>query len=248
VDRDPSDLLWAWETGATRRPPERALLAVSAALPDSNWDDLVRMPLGRRTRELLVLREALLGPRLECVVDCPECGDTLSVEFRLNDMLALSDANGDWLKVELGAYVVTFRVLNSGDLQAVAEFPSVEDARVELISRCVVDSTRRRRDGRNVRVAPSRLPTKIIAALSDALVEADPLADLRIRATCLECGHAWYPRMDVAALVWNELGELAGRTLDDVSELARAFGWPEADILGMSPARRKAYLDRVHDA
>ena len=37
----------------------------------------------------------------------------------------------------------------------------------------------------------------------------------------------------------------AQRLLMEVHLLARAYGWREADILGMSPARRNAYLQRV---
>ena len=41
-------------------------------------------------------------------------------------------------------------------------------------------------------------------------------------------------------------GGIAGRALrllGHVHALARAYGWREADILAMSPARRQVYLD-----
>jgi hypothetical protein len=44
---------------------------------------------------------------------------------------------------------------------------------------------------------------------------------------------------------WQELDDWADRVLRDVHELASAYGWPENEILALSPRRRQCYLDLI---
>ena len=60
---------------------------------------------------------------------------------------------------------------------------------------------------------------------------------------CPECGAHFETPFDPPAFVWQELSTLANRLLWEVDQLARAYGWPEADILALSPTRRRAYLE-----
>ncbi len=50
---------------------------------------------------------------------------------------------------------------------------------------------------------------------------------------------------DTGAFLWLEISQTARRLLDDVHQLAWAYGWPESEILAMGQRRRQAYLDRV---
>jgi hypothetical protein len=45
--------------------------------------------------------------------------------------------------------------------------------------------------------------------------------------------------------LWTEISVAAQRLLIDVHALARAYGWDQDDILGMSSARRRFYLEVV---
>jgi hypothetical protein len=42
--------------------------------------------------------------------------------------------------------------------------------------------------------------------------------------------------------LWVELQRAAERTFVEIDALARAYGWAEKDVLGMSAMRRAAYL------
>ena len=44
-------------------------------------------------------------------------------------------------------------------------------------------------------------------------------------------------------MVWSDLTDWVGRTLTEVHQLARAYGWSEAEILAMSGWRRRWYLE-----
>ncbi len=49
---------------------------------------------------------------------------------------------------------------------------------------------------------------------------------------------------DIASFLWKALHAWAKLMLGDVHELARAYGWTEADILALpSPTRRQIYLE-----
>ena len=64
-------------------------------------------------------------------------------------------------------------------------------------------------------------------------------------AHCADCGHAWDALLDIGACFWAELASHARQLMDSVHRLASAYGWCEADILALSPARRSAYLAMV---
>ena len=81
--------------------------------------------------------------------------------------------------------------------------------------------------------------------IESRLARAFPLLDVRIEVECPECRGAVAERFDILAYWWAELERLGDRVLDEVHVLARAYGWTEADVLALTPARRRAYLARV---
>jgi hypothetical protein len=60
---------------------------------------------------------------------------------------------------------------------------------------------------------------------------------------CPVCGHAGQTLFDIAGYLWEEIRTQAQRLLHEVHALARAYGWREGDILALSAARRRAYLE-----
>ena len=91
----------------------------------------------------------------------------------------------------------------------------------------------------------SELPAALVAALAERLEAADPAAEIRIDLACPACDHRWWAELDVSDFLWAELSIHARRLLLEVHALARAYGWCESDILGLSPPRRRFYLDEV---
>jgi hypothetical protein len=75
--------------------------------------------------------------------------------------------------------------------------------------------------------------------------DLDPQAELRLELACQGCGHRWMILLDVAPFFCREMAYLAVRLAREVNILARAYGWDEADILAMSPARRALYWGMV---
>jgi hypothetical protein len=246
-----SQLLDLWEACAALPPAQRALALAMAAAPDAGAPDaaapdtaaerLASLPVGQRDRRVLALREAVFGPRIEALARCPACGEPVEVSFAASDAAGQSDdAPPARLTATADGCTAMFRPVTSLDLLDLAGCADPEAARRRLLARCVTEA---RRDG--APVAPDDLPEPVVSAISQALAEADPAADLRVALDCPACGQTWQERFDPPAFVWREIDAWAARALSEVHVLARAYGWREADILAMSAWRRQRYLGMV---
>ena len=170
--------------------------------------------MGRRDEFLLALREECFGTAFPCLVSCPSCGEELELELSSGD-LRPSQADAS-----LAVDGCEFRAVTSRDLLEAT-------SRRGLLERCVA----------------GELSDAVLAALPDALAAADPQADVRVDLDCAVCGHRWASPFDIAAYLWTELEACARRLLYDVHALALAYGWSEAEVLAVSPGRRRRYLE-----
>ncbi len=75
--------------------------------------------------------------------------------------------------------------------------------------------------------------------------EADPQAVVDLAMDCPSCGQAWTLPFDICSYLWSEVEDLVQRLFREIHALALAYGWTEREILGMSPLRRRVYLDMV---
>jgi hypothetical protein len=237
-----SDLVDVWEWGCNRHTVDRALLLLSRALPDWSWSDLATLSIGRRNEHLLELHEHLFGRQLDCRVTCPACASEL--EFALDTHALTADRSSeehDNVRELRDADIeLRFRFLDSRDLVAAAHTNSVEQARQVLVDRTLL---RARRAG--IDLSAIDLPDSSVAALADQLEQLDRPILCRLSLTCQNCGHEWPANLDIVSYLWTKITSHARHALADVHELARAYGWSEADVFGMSDARRQEYLSLV---
>ena len=234
-----ADILQIWETARRFHPVDRALAFLEAAQPEYPREELAALPLGERDRRLLFLRELSFGDRLEGCCECPHCGATAQFELACS-ALRWGSCEPEEREVRVGEYTLRVRPLDSIDVAAAAGAPDVAAARRILLERCVI---RAQRNG--AVVDAGALPDTASPAIAEAALAADPMAELMLDLACPACGHRWQPDLDIVHVLWAELEARAQRLLSEVHVLARAYGWREADILGMSPARRAAYLHRA---
>ncbi|MFD9335351.1 hypothetical protein ACFWBF_13225 [Streptomyces sp. NPDC060028] len=243
-----AQLLQGWEGGAGQAPVARAV-ALAAAAGGHSFAEAGDLPLGARDALLVGLRGACFRGDVECLADCPGCGQELEVSVPLSDLRRPADAGQGPGEGELTVRGrrVRFRALTSRDVLAVAPGGSASpDARRRLVGRCVLAVDGKAVDGEAVGGwAPegAELTDEVIAAVAAALPSVDPGADIRLDLTCALCGHAWAAPFDVPAHVWADVDACARGLLADVHVLARAYGWREEDILALSAARRRFYLE-----
>ncbi|HET7228753.1 MAG TPA: hypothetical protein VFJ16_01990 [Longimicrobium sp.] len=235
------EVLDAWEAGRDQHPLDRALTLLAAASPGTPRATLAALSVAERDARLLELRAAMLGPQLPAFTPCPACGERLEMTLDSGE-LGVRDAPpgpGPW-DASVGGMEFRFRLPDSRDLAAVAECASAEEGRRLLAERCVLAA---RRGGREV--AAAELTDDEVSALSEAMGEVAPNAEVVLALSCPACGEAWSALLDVEAFFWAELSVRARRVLREVDALARAYGWSEREILSLPPRRRRSYLELV---
>ena len=230
-----SQVLEVWETGRDRRPLDRALTILAAAFPDETYEALANLPIGRRDQRLLEIRLGTLGPVIAGQVECPACGERLEFDVAISTLLESSRGAlrpGEPIEwISPSGMDLRFRVPNSDDLADVSLIAAPQEARRALAERCLLQGD------------AARLTPEDLDGLSEHMAAHDPLADIHFDLVCPACGDPWQTPFDITAYFWLELRAQAHRLLREVDALASAYGWREADILGLSAARRQMYLE-----
>jgi hypothetical protein len=232
------ELLDVWERGAGRPAAERVLALVIAAWSEA--EAAASLTVGQRDACLLDLREWSFGRRLEAAATCASCGEQLEFEADVADLRvphAPVEAT-DVLDARLAGFEVRFRLPNSLDAVAGAQQGDVSSAKEALLERCLVAASC---DGEPVPAAG--LPQAVVDAIGARMAEADPQADVQLLLACPACGHEWQTTFDIGVFLLGEIDAWAHHLLWEVHTLASAYGWREADLLALSPWRRRYYLE-----
>jgi len=226
-----ADFLALWETGRSLHPLDQGVLAVQAAFPEIE-ESIADWPLGRRNRALAELRCAVFGSKVRGWTSCRQCREQL--EFQL-DGRAWAESESPAGKDRIGVGELNYRLPTSRDLAAVAAEQEAPTAARRLLQLCCVP------DG-----APDRAwSDEEIDAVGECMAAADPLAEILLRFDCPSCGASFDESLDLPTFLWAEMESRAKRMLLAVHTLAAAYGWSEAEILSLSPARREIYLEMV---
>src|SRR2546423_795947 len=237
------ELLTVWEHGVNQRPSQRALSLLAVACADDTPPDRVaHFSIGQRDEHLLRLRERIFGPRLAAISACPACREVLEFEVNGADIrVAPTLEPAATIDLAHAGYDMQFRLPNAVDLATVDPGADRLTNSQHLLRRCLTSA---RRDG--VEIPADELPSETVAAVSARMAEADPQADVQLDLACPQCEYRWHTPLDIVSFFWSEINAWALRLLNDVHALASAYGWREADILAMTPTRRQAYLELIH--
>lgn len=240
ADTGTAALLATWEAGLAEAPAGRALLLHGTARPDLDTTALPAVPLGEREGDLLALRRALFGERMQVRLDCRACGADMEFELDAGEFTRSLDRPARQnVRLTEDGWDITFRLPAAADVTAAAR---ATDPRTALLARCLVSAVH---DGAP-RTADS-LPPPVQRRIAEAVEAADPGADITLNVGCPECGTTTRAELDIASYLWTELDAWARDTLLDVHLLATAYGWSEPEILALSPLRRRYYLELCAD-
>lgn len=231
-----------WEQGQALHPIDRALLLLAFAWPNSDMETLQGLTVGQRNGRLLRLRQQTIGNQLSGLASCPNCQETITFEV-LVEQLLLPEPTQAQYEQTISTWNVTFRLPTGQDLAALrtSAHPLIATARQTLLTRCLLTA----RQGNTV-VPAHLLPEEIISQIAEAMVEADPQAEMRFALSCTDCGYEWSAPFDIVSFFWEELAAEAKRLLLEVHQIASAYGWREAEILAMSSQRRHTYLGFIN--
>jgi T4 bacteriophage base plate protein len=232
------DLVDIWEQGCASGRAERAYLLLSRAHPEMSGEELEALPLGSHDAMLLQLREQMFGPWLESVVKCPQCGEWLEINVDIRELRHKATSASVETALLSDNLRIRFRVPTGGDLRDLENCNDKQEARQQLIRRCVLEAHRGEK-----KIEPSLLTREETVALADRVAEVDPHGELILNGDCPKCAHRWPTPLDIASFLWQELELAVNRLLGEVHTLAWAYCWSERDILAMSARRRRVYLE-----
>jgi hypothetical protein len=241
-----NEVLRVWDVGQDLHPLDRALtiLRCASAAGEAEVGDPADLSVGERDALLLEVREATFGSALAMYARCPACDQQVELAMRTSDLPRgagdRSPGGEDGFEITTAEMVLRFRLPASRDLGALLDEPGGASEQ-RLLARCLTSAARP--DGTPVEVGI--FPEQVVQLASAEMAARDRLGDVVLDLGCPSCGQRWQAPLDVAALLWTEIAASARRVLGEVAELARAFGWAEADILQMTAQRRHAYLQAI---
>jgi len=226
-------LLTAWERGSAEAPSLRALSVLRTCYATLDETDAATLPLAIRDFALLALHARSFGPVLAAFAACEACGERLEFTLQVAHIAATLQAAKAELLLAHDGGTLRLRMANTHDIAEAAAAPDLDAARNVLLARCI--------EGTGLSALPDAARDAAIAQL-EAMHHA---AEISISLACPACDARQAIHFDIASFLWAEIRHAARGLLDEVHELAWAYGWAEGAILAMSPSRCAAYLERV---
>lgn len=190
-------------------------------------------------RQFLMLRLAALldGEQMWLKFSCSDCEAIFDIEVRRCE-LPVKPAGDDFpvLKLRLGGNDVQVRIPNGEDQQQI-EYLDEDEAMHRLLRRCIctVNGEPPRQD------FIESLSAADVELLDAALDEVSPAVCDRLQVTCPECGLEQFAGLDHYAPIAQDEYFF----YDEIHTLASHYHWSESEILGLSQARRRRYLDLI---
>lgn len=209
------------------------------------------LSMGDREALLLHVRRMTFGDGMDCVLSCPACGSRMDFQLNTEALIVAAAEHArqqheEEFPVDGLSFQVSFHVPTGGDVQdALGSAGGVPHEAVRsLVTRCV-ESVHRQSETRE-EVPAAGWPPDLIAQVSARLAELDPQAEIKLQLQCPACTHKFAAFFDTADFFFRELRERERQLYEEVHQLALFYHWSEADILRMTPRRRKLYIDLLN--
>jgi hypothetical protein len=137
---------------------------------------------------LLQLRQRSVGDTVRSEVDCPACGGTSEVAFRISD-LPLTGLAAREIAGELADGVVfRLRPLTAGDQEDLHEGRARDrGGEMDAVLACVLSQLGERRGPFSAADIAAQ-PAEVRERLTEALDRANPDPDIRLSLQCNDCG------------------------------------------------------------
>lgn len=210
------------------------------ALSGLGPDDMAELTIGDRERLLFGLYRISFGHRLSLTVRCTACDEISEIDIAAEAAPPPEGGPSLLHEAEFRGGAFTYRLPTGGDQAALAAVAlnDAEEAAVLLLWRCL------ERDAEPTHTPESE--AALLAAFETALRATDPASDGLVRIACAACAAENEVLIDAAALLRGALSD-GGGILFDVHRIARAYHWPERDILDLPTMRRRDYLALIEE-
>jgi hypothetical protein len=235
------------DLGAQERPAlVSSLLQTSLETSEGealDWQQVHATDIARRLQWLLTLCRCSGIDKIELQAPCPSCGTDMSLELDLAQLARPQPSPEFDCEPEPGVRL-RLRVPTGRDQSCWAAAGRADPG--QLLADLVVSLEKEETAtavGDFARQAP--LPDRWLPTIEEALEAADPLTAMSIQTSCPACHHALELPVDLEQSLLHRLMAEQARVLSDIHRLASTYHWSEQQILALSPARRRFYLDRI---
>ncbi len=240
IEQGVDDILRIWESGQAQHPLDRALTMLQGNRPGQIRSQLAALPIAERDELLFQRREQWFGTRVEGYARCPQCREEVEFTLSTGDIRVAPQLPEKHMELEAEGITIRFRLPDSRDLAVAAVCEDMERACRLLVRRCITGAARE-----GDPVDTRQLPEPALAALVKEIDRCQQQTEVLLNLHCPACDSRWNQVFDIAAFLWHEIFVKARRLLSEISTLAFAYHWSEADILALSPMRRQFYLEAV---
>lgn len=240
------ELLEVWDQGQSLSPCGRATLLLAVACPEYQREHVDSLTIGERDALLAEVRARTFGRDLASVLTCPACRELVEVSLDVRSIFPdrqaapIEGTSREPLVIEAGDFVVQAALPVVRDIEAIVTTATPEDGLRLLLQRCILCAEHR---GKSCEV--DDLAEDVRVVIDRRMSEADPQGDVHLAMRCPGCDHRWSLLFDMLGYFWSEIQMGARRLLQDVHVLASVYGWRESEILSLTTARRRAYLELV---
>ncbi len=202
-------------------------------LPDpENWYD---MPLGIRDKRLLSIRAMAFGSDFAGTVTCNPCKEKIEFNVDIGDFISLSGGDNTF-QVSYQGRQYSFRPLSTRDLMAISN-SGQDSGPNDLVKILCLDDD----------LVKDRILERpeFIERVNQALEEHQCISDIALTSDCPECRHTMKSIFDIVHVLDADITHAAGLFLEEIHQLATAYGWTEDTIFSVPRARRNWYVKRI---
>lgn len=229
---------------------ERPAILLRAAYP--SIEDVGALTLGRVNQLLLQLRRRCFGGTFQFVDKCPDCGE--GVEFVLGETdffpestVPRDESTGHSLRHQ--GWRIEYHPIRLTDwTRARATASSGRDADPEAAARALLSACVEKARYKQKPKPLDAIPTEVWEALSHALNQADPWAEMCFNLVCPKCRKNWESFFEPVDYLLQEIESRARSVLSQIHTLASAYGWTEPTILALTPERRARYIRIIEES
>ena len=232
---------------------DTTLLASLLYGPEGNAITLAQareLSMGDRELLLLLLRRRMFGSVMQSVLNCPSCNERLDLDLKVDDLIVESSIAHQVLyeeeiEVEGARFQVTFHLPTGGDVEKVLRSADAGlwGAAKALARECVHSVAGIGDSGSPHEMTQKDWPDALFREVSARIEQLDPQAEIELQSKCPACGYEFRQSVDPGGYLVHELAARQLAKYQEVHQLARAYHWSEAEILGMGSRKRQIYLD-----
>lgn len=231
----PKQILDIWDTCISKDQLFKGATLATLAFPQSEFSTIMEWSIDKRDTVLFHIRRALFGNQFTNIAHCPQCSQKLEWEFsyqqlQIPSILDIKD------NVEIP--------LNITGTKMLVRLPTSIDVKLnnenEILNNCILNHS----DLKD-KINANKLPdfnTKI----NDAFAANCHASNISYQLQCVDCSHNWQGIFDILSYLWKEIDQWAKGFLQQISLLAKNYGWSELEIINMSQNRRNHYLQLIN--